>query len=183
MVSDCPLAIILLVLFCLWSQPHQYKHSNCFWFNCSSSDQGAFFFLSSNPSPGKVTGPSSGEKEAVENGEGEMRSPSFVLTRSGSSFLEAPASSCHRGSAQPRAPTRLACYLPPPCYQGCMGMNKPSTFGKDDAHMLLLQNGPAIMWAKMHSSIPAVENAEEEIICSGISILGSSYIGLLPKDV
>lgn len=37
-----------------------------------------------------------------------MRSLSFVLTHSSSLFLEAPASSCHRGSAQSRAPTRLA---------------------------------------------------------------------------
>ena len=50
-------------------------------------------FLSSNPVSGKLTGPSSREKEAVEDREGEMHSLSFVLTHSSSLFLEAPASS------------------------------------------------------------------------------------------
>lgn len=36
---------------------------------------------------------------------------------------------------------------------------------------------------KMHISILVVERAKEQIICTIISILGSSYIGLISKDV
>ena len=87
-----------------------------------------------------------------------------------------------RAAAAPHSPgsTRLARRRSSLQSRG-MGANGTSRFGKDDAHTILLHNGPATMWVKTHISLPAAESAKEKIICSIIPILGSCYIRLLPR--